>query len=231
MNPALEELCDELGLRRGAPRAAGEQRWQLAELAGRLVELSGPPSTAKLSVAFSLVLEAQRAGEPVAWLGDRDTSFFPPDVAESGVDLDALVVVRLPTQPDIARAADPLVRSGAFGLIVLDLCSGQLRASKPVSIPAPLQTRLMGLAQKHGTALLCLTEKDRHRPSLGSLVSLRAEAIRSRPRVLRQPQAWVRGQAVSAADRFTCEIRMLKDKRRGPGWMHAEVFRGPAGLH
>ena len=78
---------------------------------------------------------------------------------------------------------------------------------------APLP-EIVDLAQKHGAALLCITEKDGRRPSLGSLVSLRAEAVRTE----------------RAGDRFRCEVHVLKDKRRGPGWKHAEVCRGPDGL-
>jgi len=51
-------------------------------------------------------------------------------------------------------------------------------------------------------------------PSLGSLVSLRVQAQRERV----------------CDDRFSCGLAVLKDKRRGPTWTHAEVYRGPAGL-
>ena len=43
----------------------------------------------------------------------------------------------------------------------------------------------------------------------------------------------VRVQAIrhrTAFDRFAWELRVLKDKRRGPGWQHVEVCRGPEGL-
>jgi recombination protein RecA len=70
------------------------------------------------------------------------------------------------------------------------------------------------LAKQYDTALICVTEKGSDRPSLGSLVSLRAHAVRTRRR----------------EDRFRCEVRVLKDKRRGPGWKHTEVCRAPDGL-
>jgi recombination protein RecA len=178
-------------------------RWRLAEVAGRVVEISG---AARLTAAFGLALEAQRQGEPVAWVTPEAESFYPPDVAETGADLGALVVVRVPDAGSVARAADRLVRSGAFGLVVLDLGTAD--------VPTPLQARLAGLAQKHHTALLCLTEKKRAAPSLGSLVSLRVHAQRTR----------------IGEDRFTCALRVLKDKRRGPTWAHMEECRGPAGL-
>lgn len=181
-------------------------RWRLAETAGRLTEISGAGETAVLTLAFELVLEAQQQGEPVAWITPEESSFYPPDAAEGGVDLDALVVVRVPDIRAVARAADRLARSGGFGLIALDLGAAD--------IPTPLQARLAGLAQKHHTALLCLTEKAGEAPSLGSLVSLRVHAQR----------------AQRSEDRFECALTVLKDKRRGPTWTHAEACRGPAGL-
>lgn len=144
---------------------------------GRLVEVSGGSATAVLTFAVRLLLEAQRAGEPVAWITGGD-SFYPPDVHDAGVDLEALVVVRLPrargkeTQP--ARAADHLLRSGAFGLVVLDLGN----ASRDRALPLPIQSRLAGLAKKHGSALVVLTARDDSMRSLGPLVSLHLEATR-----------------------------------------------------
>jgi recombination protein RecA len=177
-------------------------------LAGRFVEISGDRSSATLTSVFRLVHEAQRSAEPIAWITRKGSVFFPPDVAGTGVDLAALPVVWVQGALQTARIADRLLRSGAFGLLVLDL-------GLDTRLPLHAQTRLVGLAKKHGTALLCLTEKEHHRPSLGSLVSLRAQAARTQ----------------RAEDRFHCEVQVLKDKRRGPGWTHSEVCRGPDGLH
>jgi recombination protein RecA len=193
------------------PRSAAP-RWSLDEAAGRLVEISGAGASANLTAAFGLVLEAQRRSEPVAWVTSRNSTFYPPDAAESGVDLETLAVVRAPDSPAAVRSAGELTRSGAFGLVVVDLGPKTLD-SDYARIPAPLQTRLAGLAQKHATAVVVLTEKTAEAPSLGSLVSLRAEAIR--------------GPAF-----FPCEVvlRILKDKRRGPGDGLRETCHGPAGL-
>ncbi|MCZ7627281.1 MAG: DNA recombination/repair protein RecA [Candidatus Methylomirabilis sp.] len=190
--------------------------WSLEQVAGRLVEISGAGATASLTLAFGLVLQAQRQNEPVAWITRDDSLFYPPDAAEGGVDLDALVIVRVSDDRAVARAADQLIRSGAFGLVVLDL------GTKP-DVPAPLQIRLAGLAHKHQTALLCLTAKGDEVPSLGPLVSLRVTARRERL-----------ADDLSACDaqagRFACGLTVLKDKRRGPTWRHMEVCCGPAGL-
>ncbi len=192
---------------------ADRPRWSLDELAGRLSEISSSGASAPLTAAVSLVLQAQHQGEPVAWVTARSSTFFPPDVSDSGVDLDALAVVRVPGVRGAARATDQLVRSGAFGLILIDL-------GERADISMAIQGRLVSLAQRHETAIVCLTEKPETSPSIGSMISLRAVASRGPI-----------GPGDSAGrDRFRCKVKALKDKRRGPNWEHAEVVRGPAGL-
>lgn len=182
--------------------------WRYGTFAGRFCEISGGPNSTALTLVFRLVLDAQKQGEPAAWITSRGSLFYPPDAVDAGVDLASLVVVRAPDGLAAARAAEHLLRSGAFGLVVLDL--------GPIAyLPLHAQSRLNAQARQHNSAMLCITEKDRRLPSLGSLVSLRAHTARSREQT----------------DRFRCEARIIKDKRRGPGWGHVEVCRGPDGLH
>jgi recombination protein RecA len=159
-----------------------------------------------LTLAFGLVRETQERGEPVGWVTAVESGFYPPDAAQGGTDLAALVVIRLSAMESIARAGEKLLRSGGFGLIVLDLGAAD--------IPTALQSRLTGLAHHHHTALVCLTGKTIKTFSLGSLVSLRAHAEKKR----------------TLENRFACALRVLKDKRRGPTWKHEELYFGPAGL-
>lgn len=194
-------------LRQGLRRSGAAAPWGLAAFAGRFAEILGGDASAALTLAVGLAAEAQQRGEPVAWVSRCESSFYPPDVAAAGVDLCALAVVWVPGPGEAARVADHLLRSGAFGLVVLDL-------GGDVWLPTALQTRLTALARRQDAALVCLTSKDRPEPSLGSLVSLRAEAIRTG----RTPQG------------FRCEARILKDKRLGPGRCFAEFCHGPDGL-
>lgn len=198
---------DDLRARRGATR--NDAAWGLAALRGRLVELSARGATATLTAAIEIVGEAQTQAEPVAWIALGNGTFYPPDVADSGVDLAALVVVRAPDATAAARAAERCLRSGAFGLVVLDLGNAG-------DLSMQIQGRLVTLAQTHDAAVLCLTEKSDDTASLGSLVSLRAEALRSRDREVRS--------------QFDVTVRVLKDKRRGPGFTQKLSRRGPAGL-
>jgi recombination protein RecA len=175
--------------------------WSFAAARGRFVELSARGATATLTAATELVVEAQLQGEPVAWLAPWSTTFYPPDVAASGVDLAALVVVRVADAITAARSAERLLRSGAFGLVILEVGDGELAMA--------VQGRLVTLAQTHDAAVVCLTEKSAETASLGSLISLRTEATRLRDEVV---------------------LRVIKDKRRGPGAMRTIKRGGPAGL-
>jgi recombination protein RecA len=190
-------------LQRAVTEPAQPARWTLAEIAGRLVEVSGFGAPAAFSLTFGLVLAAQRQGELVGWSVSGESFFYPPDAAQAGIDLSALVVVRAPDACAIPRAGEKLLRSGAFGLVVLDIGNADISMA--------LQARLAGLARQHHTALVCLTEKADRQVSLGSLVSLRAHAQRNQ----------------DAPGQFTCNLKVLKDKRRGPTWSHTEIFFWP----
>jgi recombination protein RecA len=208
------------------------------ELAGRLAQIEGAGDSAALTLAFTVILEAQQCGEPVAWItphptatepahGSMDASvFYPPDAYETGVDLAALPVVRVPGVTAVFAAADVLLRSGGFGLIVADLGGPQRVASTSLA-------RLAGLARRHHTALLFLTRSPAPRTqgegrassvkicppaeihgSLGSLISLHVHARRRRV----------------DQDKFQCGLVVLKDKQRGPVWQYTELYRGTMGL-
>ncbi|MFQ5511140.1 MAG: recombinase A [Candidatus Krumholzibacteriia bacterium] len=179
--------------------------WSLDTLAGRFLEISSP--AVSMTAAASLILDSQHRGEPAAWVTVGDTTFFPPDFAATGIDLQSLPVVRVPHLLPAARAGAELLRSGGFGVIVLDLGS-------EIDMRIAVQARLAALARKHHTTLLCLTHKEPAVPSLGPLVSLRAQGVIHK----------------TGFDRFTWELDVLRDKHRGLGWRHTEVYRGPDGL-
>mgnify|MGYP002777346437 CR=1 FL=1 len=183
-------------------RASSAPCWGWREVAGRLCELAGGPASANLSCAASLALDAQLRGENVAWLQTRDSSFLPQDLHACGIDLDALVVVRVPRSTDLGLAAEWIARSGAFGLVVLDL-------TNVARTTMAMQARLLALAKKHDLALVCLTEKSPQHASLSSLVSLRVDTTVRRPAPARStPQfsrAALRESGDPAAARFVQE--------------------------
>ena len=204
----LDALAFASRLRAGRGLAApAPGSWTSVALGGCLAELSGTGASPSLTLAFGLVHQVQQRGETVAWITRAGSTFFPPDAAQGGIDLAALPVIRLADRRQCLRAAEQLVRSGAFELLVIDL------GGYP-DLPLAAQTRLAGQAIAHGTLILCLTAKTEDEPSLGSLVSVRAHARRIR-----------RGDG-----RYVCRVHVLKDKRRGPGWSDEVWCRGPDGV-
>ncbi len=207
--PSLHDLLATGQVWRSGAAAPATPVWNLAALTGRFVELAARGPAARLTLAADLLLEAQLAREPAAWISAPTSTFFAPDLARNGIDVGAVVVVRAPTTLAMLRAADTLLRTGAFGLVVVDFES--LASDEP--IPLPAQTRLVSLAQHHHALLLCLTRRGAsHSPS--GLASLRVEASLTRV----------------GSGRFESRIEAMKDKRAGPGWRHTTVLRAVPGL-
>ena len=189
--------------------ASSTPRWNLDEVSGRLVELSGTGANCAMSYALLLVHDAQMRGEPVAWVTTMERTFHPPDAAAMGVDLDALIVVRASDMRAVAGAADRLIRSGALGLCILDFQCEHGR------IPMAIPSRMAGLARHHEAAVVCLTEKSAEMASLGPLVSLRLQASRG---------------TIDEDGEARCRLDVVKDRQRGGRWTCEEVFRAPDGL-
>ncbi len=137
---------------------------------GRLVEISGQNSASRMSLAVSFVAHIQKLG-PVAWIQPEHGGLFPPDLSQAGVLLDSLVVVQVPRRPDrydLIRAAELLLRSGSFELVVVDLTEGVPRGSA-----ARWQSRLQGLVRQHRSRCCLLSQNDSQDPSLGPLIGVR----------------------------------------------------------
>lgn len=192
-----------------------------AEVAGRFVEIAG---VARLTLAAALLRDAQRQRETAVWITAPVALPFPPDLLAWGVDLEALVVVRVETDRDALYAADEVLRSGAFGFVAID-------AAGLFDRPPPLaaQVRLAGAAQQHDAVFLYLSES-----GTGSRVP-----TTSRPRLRRVGD----GEDCSLASlrlvtfrrdlgegRFEVGFEAVKDKRRGRCWTHTMVCDGTPGL-
>jgi recombination protein RecA len=86
---------------------------------GRLVEIYGPESSGKTTLSLSVIANAQKLGENCAFI-DAEHALDPVYASKLGVDVKKLVV----TQPDngeqALEIADTMIRSGAFGVVVID---------------------------------------------------------------------------------------------------------------
>nr|WP_166390207.1 recombinase RecA [Nocardioides ochotonae] len=86
---------------------------------GRVVEIYGPESSGKTTVALHAVASAQAAGGIVAFI-DAEHALDPDYAKALGVDTDALLVSQPDSGEQALEIADMLVRSGALSLIVID---------------------------------------------------------------------------------------------------------------
>ena len=86
---------------------------------GRIIEVYGPESSGKTTVALHAIANAQRAGDICAFI-DAEHALDPEYAKKLGVDIDALLVSQPDTGEQALEIADMLIRSGAIGLIVID---------------------------------------------------------------------------------------------------------------
>src|SRR5881275_1327651 len=86
---------------------------------GRVVEIYGPESSGKTTVALHAVANAQRAGGIAAFI-DAEHALDPEYARKLGVDTDALLVSQPDSGEQALEIADMLVRSGAIDIVVID---------------------------------------------------------------------------------------------------------------
>jgi len=128
---------------------------------GRVIEIYGPESSGKTTLAIHAIAEAQKAGG-IAAIVDAEHAFDPYYAKNLGVDIDELLI----SQPDNGEQAleivDNLVRSGAIDIIVIDSVAaltpkaeieGEMGDSK-----MGLQARLMSQALRKLTANISKTK-------------------------------------------------------------------------
>ncbi len=86
---------------------------------GRVVEIFGPESSGKTTVALHIVAEAQKAGGEAAFV-DAEHALDPVYAKKLGVNIDNLIVSQPDTGEQALEIAEALVRSGAIDVIVID---------------------------------------------------------------------------------------------------------------
>ncbi len=86
---------------------------------GRIVEVYGPESSGKTTVALHIIAEAQKAGGEAAFI-DAEHALDPVYAKKLGVDIESLIVAQPDTGEQALEIAEALVRSGAIDVIVVD---------------------------------------------------------------------------------------------------------------
>ena len=86
---------------------------------GRIIEIYGPESSGKTTLALHIVAEAQKKGGEVAFV-DAEHALDPTYAAAIGVDIDSMLVSQPDTGEQALEITDALVRSGAVDVVVVD---------------------------------------------------------------------------------------------------------------
>lgn len=86
---------------------------------GRIIEIYGPESSGKTTLALHIIAEAQKNGGSAAFI-DAEHALDPSYARKLGVDVDGLIVSQPDTGEQALEIAEALVRSGAIDVIVVD---------------------------------------------------------------------------------------------------------------
>jgi recombination protein RecA len=128
---------------------------------GRIVEIYGPESSGKTTVALHAVANAQRAGGIAAFI-DAEHALDPDYAKNLGVDTDALLVSQPDTGEQALEIADTLIRSGAIDVVVIDSVAALVPKAEIEGEMGDshvgLQARLMSQALRKITGALSQTK-------------------------------------------------------------------------
>ena len=86
---------------------------------GRIIEIFGPESSGKTTLALHMIAESQKRGGEAAFI-DAEHALDPIYAKHLGVDIDNLIVSQPDTGEQALEIAEALVRSGAIDIIVVD---------------------------------------------------------------------------------------------------------------
>ena len=124
---------------------------------GRIVEVYGPESSGKTTLALQVLAEAQRAGGEVAFI-DVEHALDPTYARALGVDIDSLLVSQPDTGEQAMEICEALVRSGAIDAIVVDSVAAMVPKAEIEGEMGDshvgLQARLMSQALRNLTGLI-----------------------------------------------------------------------------
>src|SRR3954465_3064232 len=124
---------------------------------GRIVEIYGPESSGKTTLALHIVAEAQRAGGVAAYI-DAEHAMDAEYAGKLGVDIDGLLISQPDSGEQALEIAEALVRSNGVDVIVIDSVAAlvpraELDGDMGDSLPG-LQARLMSQALRKLTAIV-----------------------------------------------------------------------------
>lgn len=136
---------------------------------GRIVEIYGPESSGKTTLAMHIIAEAQAQGETAAFI-DAEHAFDAEYAKNIGIDLDNLLI----SQPDYGEQAleilETLIRSGTIGVVVIDSVAaltpraeiegemGDSHMGLQARLMSQALRKITGIASKTGTTIVFINQ-------------------------------------------------------------------------
>ncbi|UFX98145.1 recombinase RecA [Candidatus Gromoviella agglomerans] len=136
---------------------------------GRIIEIYGPESSGKTTVAMHVVAEAQKKGDICAFI-DAEHAFDPVYAKKLGINVDELLISQPDTGEQALEIADTLVRSGAVKVIIVDSVAALVPKAEiegemgdtHVGLQARLMSqalrKLAGIIAKSGTVVIFINQ-------------------------------------------------------------------------
>ena len=136
---------------------------------GRIIEIFGPESSGKTTVALHIVAEAQKRGGEAAFI-DAEHALDPEYAKALGVDIDDLIVAQPDNGEQALEICEALVRSGALDVIVIDSVAALVPKAEidgemgdtHVGLLARLMSqalrKLTGITNKAGTSIIFINQ-------------------------------------------------------------------------
>ena len=136
---------------------------------GRIIEIYGPESSGKTTLALHVIAEAQKSGGKAAFI-DAEHALDPVYARALGVDIDELLVSQPDTGEDALEICEMLIRSGALAIVVIDSVAALVPKSEiegdmgdsHVGAQARLMSqalrKITGVANKTGTMVVFINQ-------------------------------------------------------------------------
>ncbi len=180
---------------------------------GRIVEIYGPESSGKTTVALHIAAEAQKLGGIAAFI-DAEHALDPLYAKKLGVDIDNLLISQPDTGEQALEIAEALVRSGAVDIIVIDSVAALTPQAEIEGemgdTHVGLQARLMSQALRKLTAII----------SKSNSVAVFINQIREKVGVMfGNPEVTPGGRALKFYASVRLEVRKVETLKQG-----SEIF-------
>lgn len=176
---------------------------------GRIIEIYGPESSGKTTVALHIIAEAQRVGGDAAFI-DVEHALDPVYAKALGVDIDSLLVSQPDTGEQALEIAEALVRSGAIDVIVLDSVAAMVPKAEIEGemgdAHVGLQARLMSQALRKLTGII----------SKSNTVAIFINQLREKVGVMYgNPETTPGGRALKFYSSVRLEVRRIEQLKNG----------------